>query len=88
MGMCQRHWWSWGSEALIFYESFLSVEGASLPSTEILLLLKKWDSAALPEWILIASFEEVAMQDNANSVQDLPLPHFFASGPITSLKYQ
>lgn len=29
-------------------------------------------TAALPEGILIASFEEVAMQDNADSHPDLP----------------
>lgn len=66
----------------------MPVEAASQSSIEILLLLRNGITAALPEGILIASLEEVAMQDNADSPQDLPLPHFFASRLITRLKYQ
>lgn len=57
---------------LISDESSLPVEAASQSSIEILLLLKNGITAALPEGILTASFEEVATEDNADSPQDLP----------------
>lgn len=66
----------------------MPVEVVSLPSTETFLLPREGISASLPEGILIASFEEAAMQDNVDFLQEPPLPLFFASRLITRLKSQ
>lgn len=66
----------------------MAVEAVSLPSIETFLLPRKGISASFLEGILIASFEEAAMQDNVDFLQEPPPPVFFASRPITKLKSQ
>lgn len=60
---------TWIIKPLNTDESPLPVEAVSLPSTEKAFpLLRKGISTALPEEIVMASYEEVAMQDNADSL--------------------
>lgn len=66
----------------------MPVEVVSLPSIETFLLPRKGISASLPKGILIASFEEAALRDNVDFLQEPPPPLLFASRPITRLKTQ
>ena len=40
----------------------------------------------LPEETVISSLEAVAMQNNADSLQDLPIPSFYAFRSVTNIK--
>ena len=66
---------TWIVEPLKTDESSLPVEAVSLPLKEKAFPLpSKEISITLPEEIVMASKEEVAFQDNADSPQDSPPP--------------
>lgn len=74
---------TWIMEPLNTDESFLPVEAVSLPSTEKApSLARRGISTALPEEIVMVSYEEAVLQDNADSPQKSSLTALFSVRPI------
>lgn len=65
----------------------LNSNESSLTVEAIIPLLSEEINSALPERIVMASPEVAALQDTADSPQDLPSLLLFASRPTTRLKF-
>lgn len=74
---------TWIREPLNTHKSFLPVEAISLLSTEKApSLSRRGISTALPEEIVMVSYEEAVLQDNADSPQKSSPPALFSVRPI------
>lgn len=85
-GCLGRPWWSWGHWASKSWWVLLPLKKSPHPSGSVLFTSIWRDYPAQPDETVMASPQAGALQDNADSPQDLPPPPLFAS--ITRLKSQ